>query len=58
LNIGKVWGSFENPITGEKIEIRTIQDVRYVKYRMNRLKKEYPENFKKTKHSERPRGNE
>jgi len=51
LNIGKVWGFLENPITGEKIEIRTIQDLKYVKYRLNRLKTEYPENFKKIVHS-------
>ena len=44
-SIGKVQGQFVLPITQERIEIRTTQDISYVRYRMNRLKKEYPEIF-------------
>ena len=49
MNIGKVQGDFVLPITNERIEIRTKQDISYIRYRMNRLKKEYPEKFKTTK---------
>lgn len=45
--IGKVQGQFVLPITQERIEIRTKQDISYIRYRMNRLKKEYPEKFTK-----------
>ena len=47
--VGQVRGSVILPITNERIEIRTVADVKYVKYRLERLQLEYPERFGMTK---------
>ncbi|MGI9567075.1 MAG: hypothetical protein ACR2LL_08705 [Nitrosopumilus sp.] len=43
--LGKVWGFAILPITQERIEFRTIHDIRYAQYRLERLQIEYPERF-------------
>ena len=43
--VGKVQGSVVLPITNERIELSTISDVKYVKYRLARLQLDYPEKF-------------
>ena len=43
--ISKVWGVYVDGTTKEKIEIRTMKDLKYVKHRMMRLKIQYPEVF-------------
>lgn len=43
--IGKVQGYMTLSITDERIELRTLADVKYAKYRLMRLKTEYPERF-------------
>jgi len=45
--IGKVLGWYESPHTNERIEIRTIKDLKYVKYRLQRLRELYPMVFVK-----------
>jgi len=45
--IGKVLGVYVDGATKEKIEIRTMKDLKYVKHRMMRLKIQYPERFVK-----------
>jgi len=41
----KVHGFMFLPITQERIELRTLSDIKYAKYRLSRLQFEYPEKF-------------
>ena len=43
--IDKVHGHCILPITQERIQIRTLEDIKYVRYRIIRLQLEYPGNF-------------